>query len=159
MQKRIVVFPLIIAALITGGCSPSQSAQVYSADDARKAMESREAVVIATRPAIVQAKEDQIGGLSGGALGGTLGYAAGGGMFRPVLMVGGAIIGLTVGPWFERQLKRRDAVEVEIRYDDGEHAVIVQEDDIELKNGDPVQVIRDGSGRLHVRAAHRVSAR
>jgi outer membrane lipoprotein SlyB len=144
---------VLCSCLVFSACSVPQSGALYSPDSARRALELEEATVLSTRHAVIEEKVDQVGAVAGAGLGGTLGYAlgAGAGPFRPLVMAGMGLGGLVSGPWVERHLKRRSALEIEIEHADGRRSIVVQDADEVLTPGKKVLLIRDASNSVHVR--------
>ena len=144
---------LAASSLLIGmsACAPTRSAQIYSESDALAGLEVCYATVVSVQDAVIQGKPEGGGQIGGGVLGGTLGYALAAGPWRPAAVAGAALLGVTVGPFVEKHLKRTGAQQIEVAYEDGKRTIIVQQDDVDVRPGDRVRVIRDRSGAMRVR--------
>ena len=103
---------------------------------------------MAVRPVQIQA-DSRAGGLlgsGGGAIiGGLLGNQVGGGSGRQLATVAGALGGAVAGTAAEDATNRVDALEMEIRRDDGTDIVVVQRADRQFQAGQRVRLIGSGA--------------
>lgn len=86
------------------------------------------------------------GAVLGAIIGGVLGNQIGSGSGRDLATVGGAVAGGVVGHRVE-QNRRGDGtgLEIVVRLDDGRRAVVVQRDDVYVREGDRVKIVGQGS--------------
>ncbi|CAM4176393.1 glycine zipper 2TM domain-containing protein [Vreelandella rituensis] len=148
-MKRIL--PIAAMSLLTlAGCANTApySGDVYRGDQAKTSQSVSYGTVVAVRPVQIQA-DSRAGGLlgsGGGAIiGGLLGNQVGGGSGRQLATVAGALGGAVAGTAAEDATNRVNALEMEIRRDDGTDVVVVQRADHQFQPGQRVRLI--GSGR------------
>ena len=151
-----IVQGLLIAglgvALLAGGCTTeSRSGNVYSRDQARTGHTVQYGTILKIAPVTIEGTQTGAGTLAGGAMGGALGSAVGSGSGRTIATVGGAIAGGLAGAAAEKGLTTAQGVELEVRQDNGEILVVVQENDLVFKVGDRVRILRDARGTTRVR--------
>lgn len=151
MLKRLLPV-LALSVLTLAGCANSNpySGNVYSGDDAKSAQSVTTGNITALRPVQIQA-DSRAGGILGGGggaiIGGLLGSQVGGGSGRQLATAAGAIGGAVAGSKAEESSNMVDAVEIEIRKNNGEQVVVVQraEQNQQFQVGQKVRLI--GSGR------------
>nr|WP_244168453.1 glycine zipper 2TM domain-containing protein [Gilliamella mensalis] len=128
------IFSLTILAAILSGCSNSDlySGDVYTADQAKQVQQVNYGTVVSVRPVKIQAnasngKSENIAGSLGGAvLGGVLGNTIGDGTGRVLAAATGAIGGAILGDAIQDKTSQANAVELEIKQENGSNIVIVQ---------------------------------
>ena len=139
-------------AFLLGGCTTeSRSGNVYSRDQARTGHSVIYGTILRVEPVTIEGTQTGAGTLAGGAMGGALGSAVGSGSGRTIATVGGAIAGGLAGAATEKGLTTAQGVELEVRQDNGEVLVVVQESDAVYRVGDRVRVLRDAKGTTRVR--------
>lgn len=137
-------FLLAAAVLALGGCFTRESANVYNKSEARREHAVRHATVDAVRKVSIEGSRTGIGAGAGGAVGGISGSGVGDGKGAAVAAVLGAVIGGAAGDRIEERVTRKDALEVTVRFDNGDVRAIVQEADVELKPGQRVRLVTAG---------------
>lgn len=122
---------IVIAALTLVGCGNSSlySGDVYTAADARTVRSVTFGTVESVRPVRVQtnsASQGAFGAIGGAVVGGLLGNTVGGGSGQALATAGGAIAGSAIGSNVENRASQANAVELQIKRDDGSTIVVVQ---------------------------------
>jgi outer membrane lipoprotein SlyB len=158
-MKRPVTATAVAAGMlaILAACSTT-SPDVISRNDAQHMSTVLDAVVLSTRPVVVEGTQSGIGATAGAVAGGVAGSSVGG--RREGLAVGviGAVIGGVVGNVVERGTTREEAVEILVQLKNGERRAVVQARAGEtFAPGDPVILVTTG-GRARVTRAPVVSA-
>jgi len=142
----------LAATLMLGGCTTeSRSGNVYSRDQARTGHALIYGTIQRVELVTIEGTQTGAGTLAGGAMGGALGSAVGSGAGRTIATVGGAIAGGLAGAATEKGLTTVQGVELEVRQDNGQVLVVVQENDAVYKVGDRVRILRDDQGTTRVR--------
>ena len=142
----------LAATLMLSGCTTeSRSGNVYSRDQARTGHTLNYGTIQKVDLVTIEGTQTGAGTLAGGAMGGALGSAVGSGAGRTIATVGGAIAGGLAGAATEKGLTTVQGVELEVRQDNGEVLVVVQENDVTYRVGDRVRILRDASGTTRVR--------
>ncbi|OYD21371.1 hypothetical protein B6S09_16440 [Oceanimonas baumannii] len=139
---------VILAALGLGGCANTDvySGDVYSSSAAGRAQSVTYGTLVSVRPVKIQAGEENVvGTVGGGVIGGIAGSAIGGGTGRSLATAAGALAGAMVGSRAEEKMSQVNAVELEIRTDNGESLVVVQKADRSWQPGQRVRMIGSGS--------------
>ena len=112
-----------------------------------------DAVVLSTRPVVVEGSQSGIGAAAGGVVGGVAGSSVGGSREAVAVGVIGAVAGAVVGNAIERSSTREEAVEVLVQLRSGERRAVVQaKGGEELRPGDPVIIVTT-SGKARVTRA------
>lgn len=138
----------ILAALGLGGCANTDvySGDVYSSSAAGRAQNVTYGTLVSVRPVKIQAGEENVvGTVGGGVIGGIAGSAIGGGTGRSLATAAGALAGAMVGSRAEEKMSQVNAVELEIRTDNGDSLVVVQKADRSWQPGQRVRMIGSGS--------------
>lgn len=142
----------LAATLMLSGCTTeSRSGNVYSRDQARTGHTLNYGTIQKVNLVTIEGTQTGAGTLAGGAMGGALGSAVGSGAGRTIATVGGAIAGGLAGAATEKGLTTVQGVELEVRQDNGQVLVVVQENDAVYKVGDRVRILRDDQGTTRVR--------
>ncbi|SER73276.1 outer membrane lipoprotein SlyB [Vreelandella subterranea] len=148
-MKRLL--PIAALSVLTlAGCANTAgySGDVYSGNQAKTTQNVRIGTVAAVRPVQIQA-DSRTGGLLGGGggaiIGGLLGNQVGGGSGRQLATVAGALGGAVAGTAVEDRANRINALEMEIRLDDGSDVVVVQRADRQFQPGQRVRLIGNGA--------------
>ena len=122
MKKLLVA----AAALISlAGCTTT-SPDVISRNDAQRMSTVVDAVVLSTRPVVVDGTQSGVGAAVGSVAGGVAGSSVGGSREAIVVGVLGAVIGGVIGNAVERNTTREEAVEVLVQLKNGERRAVVQ---------------------------------
>lgn len=139
-----------LSVLTLAGCANTSgySGDVYSGNQAKTSQNVRIGTIAAVRPVQIQA-DSRTGGLLGGGggaiIGGLLGNQVGGGSGRQLATVAGALGGSIAGTAAEDRANRIDALEMEIRLEDGTDVVVVQRADRQFQPGQKVRLIGNGA--------------
>lgn len=139
---------LLCMALVLAACANRDiySGDVYSGSQAKTVQTVTYGTIVSVRPVKIQAKDEAIiGTLGGAALGGIAASTIGGGRGRGLATVAGAIAGGVIGKSVEEKVDQIDALELEIRKDNGEHIVVVQKTDPSLQAGRRVRMVQSGN--------------
>lgn len=137
-----------IAVLTLAGCTNSNvySGDVYTGNQAKTVREVAYGTILNVRPVTIQDDESELGVIAGAVLGGVLGNSVGGGRGRNITTAVGAIAGGMAGSKVGQEMGKTQAVELEIKTDDGKTLVVVQKQDVSAFH--PAQRVRlVGSGR------------
>jgi outer membrane lipoprotein SlyB len=131
---------------------------VVSRDDAQRMSTVIDAVVLTTRPVVVDGTQSGIGGAAGGIVGGIAGSGVGGQRESAAVAVIGAVVGGVIGNVAERAATREDAVEILVQLKNGDRRSVVQAKAKEVfEAGDPVIIVTTGS-KVRVTKAPVISA-
>ncbi|KFA58824.1 hypothetical protein A9G48_01350 [Gilliamella sp. wkB18] len=150
-MKKIV--KLTILAAILSGCSNGNiySGDVYTTEQAKQVQQVSYGTVVSVRPVKIQTNasngqsENIVGSLGGAVIGGVLGNTIGNGSGRALAIATGAIGGALLGNKIEDSASQTNAVELEIKQEDGSNIVIVQKGTIkEFFIGQPVRLVSNG---------------
>ena len=156
-MKRLHISTCALAALLAlGGCATS-SPDVVSRNEAQRLSTVVDAVVLTTRPVVVDGNQSGLGGTAGGVIGGISGSSVGGRREGVVVGVLGAVVGAVVGNAVERASTREEAVEILVQLKNGDRRSVVQAKATEaFAPGDPVILVTTG-GRVRVTKAPAVT--
>lgn len=145
------LLPIAAMSLLTlAGCTNTSpySGDVYSDQQTKSAQNVTYGTLVSVRPTKIQA-DSRTGGLLGGGtgalIGGVLGNQVGGGSGRKIATAAGAIGGAMAGTKVEDNANLIDAVELEVRTENGKDLVVVQKADRRFQAGDRVRLIGTGS--------------
>lgn len=141
------VFKWIAVAVIAGvlgACASSNSGNVYSRDEARKAQTVKTGVVESVRSVKLEGTKSPVGTIAGGAIGGIAGSSVGGGKGSAIAAVIGAVAGGLAGSAAEEAVTRKNAYEITVKLDGGGLVAIVQEADEQFNAGDRVRIVENG---------------
>jgi outer membrane lipoprotein SlyB len=135
------------AAVLTSGCATkTNSASVYSANQAQREQSVRYATVEGVREVVIDRGQTGTGTLAGAAVGGVAGSSIGGRRENIAGAILGAVAGGVIGQAMEGSANKKPGVEITLRYDNGDIRAIVQEaDDQVFKAGDRVRILQTGS--------------
>ena len=128
MMLRALAVSLIGFTL--AGCvnNDTLSGDVYSASEAKQVQNVTYGTIVNVRPVQIQGGDENnvIGALGGAVLGGFLGNTVGGGTGRSLATAAGAVAGGVAGQSVQGSLNKTQGVELEIRKDDGNPIMVVQ---------------------------------
>jgi outer membrane lipoprotein SlyB len=147
----------VITLALLAGCTTT-SPDVISRQDAQRMATVVDAVVLTTRPVVVEGTQSGVGASAGAVIGGIAGSSVGG--YREGVAVGvlGAVVGGVVGNAVERFGTREESIEILVRLPSGERRAIVQARAGETFNpGDPVIIVTTGA-KVRVTRAPAVSS-
>lgn len=128
MIKRVLAVSLM--GLSLAGCvnNDSLSGDVYTASEAKQVQNVTYGTIVNVRPVQIQGGDDSnvIGAIGGAVLGGFLGNTIGGGTGRSLATAAGAVAGGVAGQGVQSAMNKTQGVELEIRKDDGNTIMVVQ---------------------------------
>ena len=148
-MKRLLPV-LAIGALTLAGCANTAplGGNVYTGSQAGASQTVTFGTIEAVRVVQIQA-DSRAGGIigtgGGAVIGGLLGRQVGGGSGRDLATAAGVIGGAVGGSRIEEAANRVDALEMEIRRDDGQRVVVVQKADQRFQTGQRVRLIGSGA--------------
>ena len=153
-MKRLLLAASAVAVL--AACTTT-SPDVISRSDAQRMSTVIDAVVLSSRPVVVDGSQSGVGGTAGGVIGGVAGSSVGGRRESVVVGVLGAVVGGVIGNTVERASTREEAVELLVQLKSGERRAIVQAKAAEALNpGDAVIIVTTG-GKVRVTRAPVIS--
>jgi outer membrane lipoprotein SlyB len=143
---------LAASALTLAGCATSDP-DVVSRNDAQRMSTVIDAVVLSTRPVVVDGSQSGVGATAGGVIGGVAGSSVGGSREAVAVGIIGAVVGGVIGNAVERNTTREEAVEILVQLRNGDRRSVVQAKASEtFAAGDPVSLVTTG-GRVRVTKA------
>lgn len=145
MNTRVLQW--LAVALMTSmlaACASSNSGNVYSRDEARRAQTVKTGVVESVRAVKLEGTKSPVGTIAGGAVGGIAGSSIGGGRGSMIGAVLGAVAGGLAGSAAEEAITRKNALEITVKLDGGGLVAIVQEADEQFNAGDRVRIVENG---------------
>jgi outer membrane lipoprotein SlyB len=149
MNKTLLT--LALAALL-GACATS-SPDVVSRSEAQRLSTVVDAVVLSSRPVLVDGNQSGLGSAAGGVIGGVAGSSVGGSREAVAVGIIGAVIGGVIGNAAERLGTREEAVEILLQLKSGDRRSVVQARAAEVfAPGDAVILVTTG-GRVRVTKA------
>jgi outer membrane lipoprotein SlyB len=148
---RIGLATLATAALLAG-CATS-SPDVVSRNEAQRLSTVSDAVVLTTRPVVVDGSQSGIGATAGSVVGGIAGSSVGGRREAAAVGVIGAVVGGVIGNLTERAATREEALEILVQLKNGDRRSVVQAKGAEsFSPGDAVILVASG-GKVRVMKA------
>ncbi len=125
MSKAASPWPLTALLALLSACSTS-SPDVVSRDETQRLSTIVDAVVLSTRPVVVEGSQSGVGSTAGGLIGGLAGSSVGG--HREAMAVGvlGAVVGGVMGNVVERSVTRESALEILVQLNNGDRRAVVQ---------------------------------
>ena len=131
------------------GCAlqPSDS---FSRREVNQAYRIEMGTVERVRNVPIQGTESGVGTIGGGALGGIAGGAIGGGRGSDIASVLGIIGGVVIGSALESQATQELGLELTVKLDNGQTALIIQAADPPFQIGDRVRVLSGKDGKTRV---------
>ncbi len=139
-------------AAVLAGCATS-SPDVINRSDAQRMSTVVDAVVLATRPVVIEGNQSGLGAGTGAVVGGVAGSSVGGRREAVAAGVIGAVVGGVIGNATERMTTREDALEILVQLKSGERRAIVQAKGNEsFAAGEPVILVTTG-GKVRVTKA------
>jgi outer membrane lipoprotein SlyB len=145
-------FLTLTMAAVLSACATS-SPDVVSRNDAQRLSTVVDAVVLSSRPVVVDGSQSGIGSAAGGVIGGVAGSSVGGKRESVAAGIVGAVIGGVVGNAIERMGTREEAVELLLQLKSGDRRSVVQAKATEaFAPGDAVILVTTG-GRVRVTKA------
>jgi outer membrane lipoprotein SlyB len=159
MKRSFAPFSLASTALLLAlGACTTTNPDVVSRDDAQRLSTVIDAVVLTTRPVVVDGTQSGVGGAAGGIVGGIAGSGVGGQRESAAVAVIGAVVGGVIGNAAERAATREEAVEILLQLKNGDRRSVVQAKAAEtFETGDAVIIVTTGS-KVRVTKAPVISA-
>ncbi len=149
MKRFIVMLVIVMSSLLATGCV--STGETYSRGDVGTLQEVEFGTVEHVRPLLIEGKSGVAGAGVGAVVGGIVGSGFGSGSGRGLATVLGAVGGGVLGSKVQKDLTKKQGVEVTVRLDDGEVVAVIQElsPKVYLSVGDRVRVItRHGKARV-----------
>ena len=144
-QRAIVLSTLLVGLFLTGCATHEKSASTYSAHQVQREQTVRFAVVEGVREVTIDRGSYGTGTAAGAVVGGVAGSTVGGRREGIVGAVLGAVAGGIVGQAIENSANKKAALEITLRYDNGDLRAIVQEiDEQRFFPGERVRVLQSG---------------
>ena len=141
-----------VAVAILAACTTT-SPDVVSRNEAQRLSTVVDAVVLSTRPVVVDGSQSGIGSAAGGVVGGVAGSSVGGRREAVAVGIIAAVVGGVVGNAMERASTREEALEILVQLRNGERRSVVQAKAAEtFAPGDSVILITTG-GKVRVTKA------
>ena len=157
MLRPLITATAAAALLVLGACSTT-SPDVVSRNDAQRLSTVTDAVVLTTRPVVVDGSQSGIGATAGGVIGGVAGSSVGGRRESVAVGIIGAVVGGVIGNATERAGTREEALEILVQLKNGDRRSVIQAKAAEtFAPGDPVILVSTG-GRVRVTKAPVVTA-
>jgi len=145
MTTRVLKWMAVtVIAAVLAACASSNSGNVYSRDEARKAQTVKTGVVESVRSVKLEGTKSPVGTIAGGAIGGIAGSSVGGGKGSAIAAVIGAVAGGLAGSAAEEVATRKNAYEITVKLDGGGLVAIVQEADEQFNAGERVRIVESG---------------
>lgn len=147
MRNRIM--GTILMSFLFAGCAlqPSDS---FSRREVNQSYRVEMGTVERVRSVPIQGTDSGVGTIGGGALGGIAGGAIGGGRGSSIASVVGVIGGLLIGNAVEQQATQELGLELTVKLDNGQTALIIQAADPPFQIGDRVRVLSGKDGKTRV---------
>lgn len=153
-MKRLTLHTLTLAtaAAVLSACATS-SPDVVSRNEAQRLSSVVDAVVLTTRPVVIDGQQSGIGATAGGVIGGVAGASVGGRRESVAVGIIGAVVGGVVGNAVERNGTREEAVEILVQLRNGDRRSIVQSKASETFNTGDAVILVTTNGRVRVSKA------
>jgi len=152
-MNRLIVRSIAAATLLALAACSTTSPDVVNRNEAQRLSTVVDAVVLTTRPVVVDGTQSGIGATAGGIAGAVGGSSVGGRREGVVVGIIGAVVGGVVGNAVERASTKEEAVEILVQLKNGDRRSVVQAKAAEtFAPGDPVILVTTG-GRVRVSKA------
>lgn len=149
--RTMVALIAALGMIALAGCTASNSGNVYTGHQARRAHTVVKGVVESVRSVTIEQGEKPVAGaVLGGVAGGVLGSTIGSGSGKAVASVAGALAGAAGGAAAEKKMGTKPGLEITVNQDNGQTIVVVQEADVDFRPGDRVRVISGPDGTTRV---------
>jgi len=147
MLNRIIGTALM--SFLLAGCAlqPSDS---FSRRELNQSYRVEMGTVERVRNVPIQGTDSGVGTIGGGALGGIAGGAIGGGRGSSIASVVGVIGGLVIGNALENQATQEVGLELTVKLDNGQTALVIQAAEPSFQIGDRVRVLSGKDGKTRV---------
>jgi outer membrane lipoprotein SlyB len=146
ISQRLILIPVLATVLLCAACATNEkSASMYSAQQAQREQTVRFAVVEGVRDVTIDRGSNGTGTAAGAVVGGVAGSTVGGRREGYIAAVLGAVVGGIVGQTVENSANKKPALEITLRYDNGDLRAIVQEiGEQRFVTGERVRVLQSG---------------
>ena len=152
MNRLVIRLTLLASVAALAACSTT-SPDVVSRNEAQRLSTVVDAVVLSSRPVVVEGQQSGLGAAAGGLAGGMAGSSVGGKREAVVVGVLGAVVGGVIGNAVERSTTREEALEILVQLKNGDRRSVVQAKASESFNpGDPVILVTT-NGKVRVMKA------
>lgn len=152
-MKRLTLSAATLAAAALLAACTTTSPDVVSRNDAQRLSTVVDAVVLSSRPVVVEGSQSGVGGVAGSVVGGVAGGSVGGRRESVAVGVIGAVVGGVIGNLTERAATREEALEILVQLKNGDRRAVVQAKAAEtFSPGDPVILVTTG-GKVRVTRA------
>ena len=152
-MNRLHILSITLAATLALGACSTSSPDVVSRHEAQRLSTVLDAVVLTTRPVVVEGTQTGIGASAGSVVGGIAGSGVGGSRDSIVVAIIGAVVGGVIGNAVERTSTREEAIEILVQLKNGDRRSVVQAKAVDnFAPGDPVILVSTG-GRVRVTKA------
>ena len=142
-------WPLTALFVLLSACSTTNPDVVGRAETQRLS-NVVEAVVLSTRPVVIEGSQSGIGSTAGGLIGGLTGTSVGGHREAMAVAVLGAVVGGVMGNVVERGITRETALEILVQLNNGDRRAVVQANASEtFAPGDAVHLVST-AGKVRV---------
>lgn len=139
----------LLAALALVGCASPATNTTLSPAAIGQAANVTYGTVLAERQVAIEGHSDGIGAIAGAAVGGTAGSFVGGDVRSNILAaIGGAALGGLAGNMAQNAVSGGTATEFIIREDGGQTISVIQSNEMHLRAGQRVMIIRGAETRL-----------
>lgn len=152
-MNRLVSRTLLSTALLALAACSTTNPDVVSRNEAQRLSTVVDAVVLNSRPVVVDGNQSGLGAAAGSVAGGVAGSSVGGRREAVVVGVLAAVVGGVIGNAMERGATREEAVEILVQLKNGDRRSVVQARAAETFNpGDPVILVTT-AGKVRVTKA------
>ena len=139
----------LLAALALAGCASPATNTTLSPAAIGQVANVTYGTVLAERQVAIQGHTNDLGAIAGAAVGGAAGSFVGGDVRSNILAaIGGAALGGLAGNMAQNELSGGTATEFIIREDDGQTISVIQSNELHLRTGQRVMIIRGAETRL-----------
>jgi len=147
MRNRIM--SAILMSFLLAGCAlqPSDS---FSRRELNQSYRVETGTVERVRNVPIQGTDSGVGTIGGGALGGIAGGAIGGGRGSDIASILGIIGGVLIGHAVEQQATQELGLELTVKLDNGQTALVIQAAEPPFQIGDRVRVLSGKDGKTRV---------
>lgn len=139
-----IFLTLLCFAFMLSGCASSHSGSVYSDQQAQREQVVRLGVVESVRRVTIEGGRGEVGAASGAVVGGVAGSNVGSGKGTVVGSILGAVVGGIAGSAIERNVTKKEGLEITVKLDNGELRAVTQEADEQFHPGERVRLLSSG---------------
>ena len=125
MKSELSRWASAVSLAALSACSTT-SPDIVGRGDAQRLSTVVDAVVLSTRPVVVEGSQSGLGSTAGGLIGGIAGSTVGGQREAMVVGVLAAVVGGVMGNVVERSVTREPALEILVQLNNGDRRAVVQ---------------------------------